>query len=272
MSLAKAFAPANISCIFKIHEHENPRWMGSYGLGFTLNEGVTVTASNSKRSSILFNSRPINFPAVKRVIEMLTKESVRIQIKTKLPLGCGFGLSGASALAAAYSANSLLKLNRSARQLAVAAHTAEVECKTGLGDVTNQYFGGLCLKLKPSSHFIVEKLPVTNDHVYCRHFGRLSTKSIITNPEMKKKINEAASEALKKISKKSDFGTLIRISKKFASESGLLRDKKTIDMIKSIEKEKGNASMIMLGNAVFSDISFKGASRYKISGRGAMLL
>ena len=52
----------------------------------------------------------------------------------------------------------------------------------------------------------------------------------------------------------------------------LLKDKNTIEAIKNIEKNKGNASMIMLGNAVFSDKYFKGAIKLKISDKKACLL
>jgi hypothetical protein len=54
--------------------------------------------------------------------------------------------------------------------------------------------------------------------------------------------------------------------------SGLLRDKKTIQTIKNIEKNNGNASMIMLGNAVFSDKPFKGAIKLRISDKVAHLI
>ena len=40
-------------------------------------------------------------------------------------------------------------------------------------------------------------------------------------------------------------------------------------MIKNIEKNSGNASMIMLGNAVFSNKKFSGAVKLKISNEGA---
>ena len=51
---SKAFAPANISCIFSIYWHKNPRWMGSYGIGFTLNEGVIAEASRAKKKGVKF--------------------------------------------------------------------------------------------------------------------------------------------------------------------------------------------------------------------------
>src|SRR3989338_5804101 len=256
MISAKAFAPANISCIFKVYEHKNQRWMGSYGLGFTLNEGVVVSVSKANRDKVVFNGHSINFPTAKSVIEKLTKEKMRVNIKTKLPLGCGFGLSGASALAAAYAVNKLFNLSKSNKELAIIAHTAEVENKTGLGDVVNQFYGGFCLKLKPSSYFIVKKIPINNINVYCRYFSKISTKSIITTPKLKNKINESASVALNKIKEimknsKIKFKDIIKISKEFAINSDLLKDKKTIEAIKNIEKNNGNASMIMLGNAVF---------------------
>ena len=278
MTSAKAFAPANISCIFKIYMHKNPRWMGSYGIGFTLNEGVVISVSKSKRNEVVFNSKSINFPTVMDVVKKLTDEKIKVHIKTKLPLGCGFGLSGASALAAAYAVNKLFSLSKSNKELAIAAHAAEVENRTGLGDVVNQYYGGFCLKLKPSSYFEVKKLPISDIGVYCRYFSKILTKSVLTDKRLKNRINDAASVALEKIKKLTGktngikFSLIIKISKEFAVNSSLLKDEKTIKMIKSIEKNKGNASMIMLGNAVFSDKPFKNAIKLKISDKGACLL
>lgn len=278
MNSSKAFAPANISCIFKIYKHKNPRWMGSYGVGFTLNEGVIADVSIAKRSEIVFNNKSISFPTVKSVVGRLTKEKVKVYINTKLPLGCGFGLSGASALATSYAINNLLDLKRPYKELAIISHTAEVENKTGLGDVVNQFYGGFCLKLKPSSYFAVKKLPIDDINVYCRYFGKISTKSIVSNPLLRKKINEAATTALKKVQKliknKNSviFGGIIRISKKFAVDSSLLKNSDTIKTIENIEKNNGNASMIMLGNAVFSDMPFENSLKFKITIQGAHIL
>lgn len=275
---SKAFSPANISCIFRIYRHKNPRWMGSYGIGFTINEGVVVEADEAKKNTVLFNGKKISFPAVESVINRLTKEKIRVHIRTKLPLGCGFGLSGASALATAYSLNDLLKLGKTKKELAIVAHTADAENKTGLGDVVNQYYGGFCLKLKPSSYFEIVSLPINNIDVYCRHFSGISTKSVITNMKIKEKINDAASCSLNEVRKllknrKSiQFRDIIQISKQFALNSSLLKDKKTMEAIKAIENNDGNASMIMLGNAVFSDIPFEMSSKFRISNEGAHLL
>ena len=167
-------------------------------MGFTVNEGIIAEVSKSEKTEIFFNGKSINFPTVKTAVRKLTKEKIRIFIKSKLPLGCGFGLSGASALATAYAVNKLLNLRKNPKELALIAHTAEVENKTGLGDVVNQFFGGFCVKFKPSSHFIVEKLQFNNTEIYCKYFSKISTKSVMTNPKLKNRINKTASTALNK--------------------------------------------------------------------------
>ncbi len=314
-SSAKAFAPGNISCIFKIHEDANPAKMGSLGLGFTVNKGVTVEVVFSSKTEVYFNKKKINFPTVKSVVKKLTlglNKKIRINISSDLPLGSGFGLSGASALATAYALNNLLGLKYSNLELAKIAHIAEVENRTGLGDVVNQYFGGFLLKLRPSSEFKVKKIPLENIPVYCKYFSQLSTKAVLSDPKLKETINQSATEELKKIesyllllgegqdeflvssnshankphpspllrgegiksriSATVNFSALISISKEFAINSGLLTNKKVISMIKKIEAAGGHASMIMLGNSVFSDIPFTGSLELKISNTSAHLL
>lgn len=297
---AKAFAPGNISCFFKIHEDPDSAKMGSLGLGFTVNKGVTVEAILSSKTEVYFNKKKINFPTVKSVVKKLIprkNKKVKIIISTDLPFGSGFGLSGASALAAAYTLNSLLDLKYTNLELAKIAHVAEVENRTGLGDIVNQYFGGFLLKLKPSSEFIVEKIPLDNLPVYCKYFSKLSTKAVLSDVKMKETINASATNALEKVYYKChpefisgshkrilkqvqndkisitpNFSDLISISKEFALNSGLLTNKKVINTIKKIESAGGHASMIMLGNAVFSDTPFAGSLRLKISNTSAHLL
>lgn len=315
--IAKAFAPGNISCIFKIYENENPAKMGSFGMGFTINKGVTVEASldalsflrrrrfeeasalgvqesshidsrfrgnDKEECRIYFNKKKMNFPTVKSVVKKLApslNKNIRINISSDLPLGSGFGLSGASALATAYALNSLLNLKYTNLELAKIAHIAEVENRTGLGDVVNQYFGGFLLKLKPSSEFVIQKIPIEDISIYCKYFSKLSTKAVISDPKRKESINRAATNTLKKAYKliKEDitksgtkFSDLISVSKEFAQKSGLLTNKKVINTIKKIEAEGGHASMIMLGNSVFSDIPFTGSLKLKISNTPAHLL
>ena len=62
-SMAKAFAPGNISCIFSIINNRDPAKTGSTGMGFTVNEGVLVSLKeiNDKKNVIKYNYKKIKF-------------------------------------------------------------------------------------------------------------------------------------------------------------------------------------------------------------------
>ena len=157
MNSAKAFAPGNISCVFVIRKTKNPNKSGSLGIGFTVDKGVTVTikklnnkSKKTKKNKIYFNNKKMELSFVDSVIKKLTKERFIVKIKSQLPLGSGFGISGASALATAYAVDKLLKLKLPKKKLAFIAHISEVENGTGLGDVVNQYFGGFLVKYESS--------------------------------------------------------------------------------------------------------------------------
>ncbi len=274
---AKAFAPGNISCFFKPHQHKNPRWRGSTGLGFTVNEGVLATVTKATKTEIFFNNEEIQLPTVAFVIKKLTNNFVRVEIVSSLPLGSGFGLSGASALATAYAINTLFQLGKTKKQLAVIAHTADADNKTGLGDVANQYLGGFLLKTKPSSKFIVQKIPLTSIHVYWSSFSSLSTKKVLTDEVLLEKISKAADTALREttnllLSKNVSFAKLLNISFQFVETSGLLKDAKTKHALENVKKSGGHASMIVVGNAVMSDAPFPGAKKLMISNVAAHVI
>lgn len=277
-NVAKAFAPANISLIFSVHKHKNPRWMGSTGIGLTLNKGVIVEAScvQKKSSQVFFNHKKINFKTVETVISTLTKESVSVDIISDFPLGAGFGISGASALATSYALNKLLKLKKTKKELAIIAHIAEIKNKTGLGDVTNQYFGGFFLKTKPSSYFKVINISLLGLPVYWSYIGKISTKKILESLGISK-INKAATRQLRRVqslinNKQIELSEIFDIAYEFSYSSGLLRNKKVIQQVNKIKKNNGHASMIMLGNAVISDKKFKGSKKIIISNKKAQVL
>ena len=291
MKLAKAFAPGNISCIFVIKKGKTASRSGSLGLGFTVNKGVRVTVkkiNNTKKSYIskinkklinnkkdkniiYYNNKKIRLPTVDSVISKLTNEKVRVSIISELPIGSGFGISGASALATAYAINKLFNLKKSKKALAMIAHIAEVENGTGLGDVVNQYYGGFLVKYESSYRFKVKKLPIKNKKIYYKYFSKINTKEIISNKKLKDRINSSGIRALNKIKSlsKINLKNIIKISKEFSIDSELMKNKKIIETINNIENNNGNASMIMLGNAVFSDIKFKGSKELIIKDKGA---
>jgi len=271
MEKAKAFAPGNLSCVFKIISHPEPTKMHSLGMGFTITEGVVVTVSqHSSQITVQFNGSEIRFPTVVSVVQKLTSQPMRIEIDSPLPLGCGFGLSGAASLATTYALNALLELGKSEEELAMTAHVAEVENRTGLGDVCAQYHGGCLVKLKRGYPLAAERLPIPAQPVYYRYFSSIQTKTILESAERRERINRAADETLQALeiltkAESVDFNACIRLSKQFSLNSGLLEDTRVQETIREIEDAGGIASMIMLGNAVFSTHPFEGATETQLS-------
>ena len=281
--MASAYAPGNISCVFKIIPHADPARMHSLGMGFTVKEGVEVTVSEYHETAVLFNGACINFPTVRAVVNRLTQNSgttgIKVVIMSPLPLGCGFGLSGAAALATAYALNELLSLHKDSEKLAMAAHIAEVENRTGLGDVCSQYHGGCLVKLKEGSPLTADRLPIMEQPIYYRYFGPIQTSEVLGNRKQTTRINRAADVALSTLQTLTSakpnanlFNACFAVSKRFSVESGLLGDARVIDTIAGIEAEGGVASMIMLGNGVFSTHPFEEAVETRLVHNPARLI
>ena len=272
--MSKAFSPGNISCIFMICYNSEPALMHSLGVGFTTDKGVVVDTTESRKTEIVFNNKTIDFQTLISALRMLTEKPVRVVIDSELPLGCGFGLSGACTLATVLAVNNLFLLGKSEEEMAMIAHIAEVRNSTGLGDIAGQFNGGFLMKTKSGNPLAVERLNVKEKAVYYKVFGALHTKSILKDKVLVRKINLAGDYALEKIKqiKTPTLSEIIRISREFAEKSELLKSPEVINQIREIEESGGNASMIMLGNAVYSDVEFVGCERIEVSKRRACLI
>jgi len=277
MRIAKAFAPGNVSGVFKIIADADPAKMHSLGMGFTVAHGVTVTVAESESTSVHFNGSPIEFATVRSVVAKLASVPLRVEIETDLPLSGGFGLSGASSLAAAFAVNALLDLGRTEYALGMVAHVAEVENLTGLGDIAGQFTGGCLVKLVRGDPLAAVPLPVPEQTVHYRYFSPINTKDVIGNPAQRERINAAADAALSALERlkdrnESEFSKYIAIAKEFSIQSGLLMDDGVKRAIRECEAAGGAASMIMLGNAVFSDVPFTDAKTTRLAHRRVEVL
>src|SRR6188508_152681 len=129
MESAAAFAPANISLVFETYDAEPPHGRGSLGVGITLTRGalVRVRPHTGREHSILVAGESWEFPTVRTVLDALSPIPLHVEIDAAFQFGCGFGMSGASALAAAFAVNQLLSLNRGRSELGIIAHLSEVQ-------------------------------------------------------------------------------------------------------------------------------------------------
>ncbi len=277
---AKAFAPGNISGLFKIIAHDDPAKMHSLGWGFTVSDGVEVEVRRSldKATNVTFNGKPIEFPTVTSALDDLTCGSFTVGIQSELPLSSGFGLSGAATYASLIAANHLLKLGRTRDQLAMIAHVAEVRNLTGLGDVCAQHNGGCLVKTVAGHPLAAHRFDMPPIPVHWRYFSKIRTSEILADHDRHEQINRSAERALAEIEASIErgdgitFPELIALALDFAKSSGLLMDERVEQSINQAQANGGAATMIMLGNAVFSTAPFPGSTETALSDTAAHLL
>jgi pantoate kinase len=257
------FAPANISLIFETYDASPPQERGSLGVGITLKQGVTCRLVEGGEPGIFVQGNRWPFPTVASVVSELTAEPIRLEIEAAFPFGCGFGMSGASALSAAYAINEWNtqhgRPTRTRQELGIIAHRAEVANATGLGDVGGQFNGGVMIKTEKYAPLTVSLLPPRPTELYVAIFGPIHTAAVIGSREKLRAVNAAGRRAMELVAQQGDALTLeslLDISLGFSVQSELLQSRKVGSLIDKIKRKGGHASMIMLGEAVVSSIPF----------------
>ncbi len=249
----RATVPSHITGFFAAKRQEDPALSGSIGCGLTLRLGATTTIEPAEETVILLNGQPSEAPVSRYVVERLARSPVRVSTELEMPLGSGFGASGAGALGCAYALNALFDLGLTANGAAAVAHAAEVVNRTGLGDVIGQNTGGLVVRLEPGAPGIgrVDRIPVPALKVDYVVKGPISTREVLSDEAVLKEINRAGEAALKDLLNRPTLKEFMRISRRFTVEAGLASNW-ALDAIEAVEAAGGMASMIMLGDAVFA--------------------
>jgi pantoate kinase len=249
----KAFVPSHITGFFAAHRDADPLKSGSIGCGLNLSLGATTSVEAADKTEILLNGRPDEAPVSSMVVEKLAKSPVCVSTQLDMPLGSGFGASGAGSLGCAFALNALFNLGLTANQAAAVAHVAEVSFRTGLGDVIAQNTGGLVVRLEPGApgRGIVDRIPVPPLQVHYVVKGPISTKEVLSDEKVMKAVNQKGRSCLKELLKRPTLAEFMRLSKHFSLQTCLASDWAK-DVIEAVEREGGTASMIMLGDAVFA--------------------
>jgi pantoate kinase len=275
----KAFSPSHISGIFIIDIKKDPALSGSMGAGICLEDGAVTKVSAAEETAVKINGAAAKAPTTLTAIKLMTSEPVLVETTLSVPIGCGFGASSAGALSAALALNEALSLELTLKELAKAAHVAEVTNRTGLGDVTGQTFGGIVIREKAGAPFTVniDKIPCRGAVISWASFGEISTKSVLSDDVKKKNINKAGKSRLKKLLKKPTLENFFLQSNAFAEEIELMSPE-VKDAIEAVEAAGGLASQAMLGDTVFAMnddgalLEFGEACESRISNAGAHLL
>jgi len=251
--IARAFVPSHITGFFAARRQDDPLRSGSIGCGLALDLGAVTTVEPADETRIFLNGRISDAPVSRYVVDRLAKSPVRVKTELMMPLGAGFGASGAGALGAAYTINALFDLGLTSNQAASVAHSAEVVNSTGLGDVIGQNTGGLVMRLEPGAPGIgkVDRIPLPPLEINYVVKGPISTREVLSDPAAMKEINKAGQAALKDLLARPTLTRFMSLARRFTAESGLASDW-AMDAIEAVESCGGMASMIMLGDCIFA--------------------
>ena len=273
-----AFAPAHITGFFATISDPDPVKAGSVGCGLCLEAGVTarVTTGGITRTTsttgttgtldtanitgsgalVRLNGEQISLPTVEYVVGSLLgagHSEVVVELTADVPLGYGFGVSGAAALATALAVNADSGPGLTMEQAVVVAHCADVVNRTGMGDVAGQYTGGLVIRTAAGAPGVgvVEKVSVDAMEVSWVCLSEISTPLVLDDEKTMERTNILGQLALKALLKRPGLEHFMSLSRDFAFGTGLVSSR-AADAIEAVEAGGGLASMAMLGDTVFT--------------------
>jgi len=246
-----AFAPASVTAVFAPAASES----GSRGASVALEDGVTVSVDDAAETTVAVDGEPAAFEPVSRVLDRLGV-AASVDVRPEVPLGAGFGASGAATLATALAANERFDLGRSREQLLDDSHEAEVAAGTGLGDVFVQEMGGLVVGDGETRRSFDREDPV--EYV---SFGSIATEEALADEELMARIEREGTAALDALGVGTDHSdssgdgpTLADVTRegwRFAQAIDLPTDE-VRETVAAAEAEGGVASMAMVGETVFA--------------------
>ncbi len=249
MTEAAAFVPGHITAFFSAHPHDDPTKTGSRGAGLALTDGVSVTVTPAEQTRITLDGEPIAMAPVETVLETLAI-TAQVTAESDLPLGAGFGVSGAMTLGTALAANAVFDRRLSRNELVTIAHGAEVQAGTGLGDVVAQAEGGVPIRLEPGGPHenAMDAIPARRQIEYVS-FGDLSTSEVLAGDT--EALTAAGQAALSRVVQEPTLSTVLRAGRRFTREADLLTES-VAEALTAVADAGGDGSMAMLGETVYA--------------------
>ncbi|WP_266076410.1 GHMP family kinase ATP-binding protein [Haladaptatus caseinilyticus] len=261
-SVMKAFAPGSVTAVFAPTESGDE----SRGASMAIEDGLVADVRAADRTDVVLDGERTEFEPVENLLDELGV-TARVELDADVPIGCGFGASGAATLATALSANERYELGRSHDELVQLSHLAEVEAGTGLGDVFIQSAGGLLMddgrgKRRWEPADIVEYVS----------YGGMSTSEALGDDELMSRVQTVGRRILTSFPENPSLERVTRDAWAFARELELPTSR-VRDTVLEVEAEGGTASMAMLGETVFA-VGIDGVlpNSTQISHEGAHLL
>jgi pantoate kinase len=150
---------------------------------------------------------------------------LRVRHRVPVPIGSGFGTSGAAALGVALAGSHELSLGLSPIEAAKVAHRVEVEHRTGLGTVSGQFFGGIEVRRVPGAPGVglVSRVPFSGPLVVVAvHNGPMKTARMLSDPILRGRVNETGRWMTDRLLEEPTVGSFMKLSHTFTLGLGLM--------------------------------------------------
>jgi len=225
---------------------KDPLKIGAHGGGFVISKWVTakveVKEAEANRISVYINGKlapeaKTSERVVKKILSRVEgAHEVRVEHYVQVPIGAGYGASGAGALSVGLALNEALALRLTYNEVGRIAHVAEVECKTGLGTVAPLMLGGAVVTLKSGGpgFCLIDRIPLKpNYRIVSGCFGPIATKTVLASPKVRRRVNLFGRRTLNQILEDPSIENFMASCKKFAAEVGLMssRVRRLIDVM-----------------------------------------
>ncbi len=239
----RAYAPGSVTTLFvpAVEEHR------SRGISFTTEKGVAtdLNRSASDEPTVSLGGERTAFEPVERALSKLGV-APHVELTADVPVGCGFGASGAATLATVLAANELYSLGYDREALVELAHGAEMAAGTGQGDVFVQALGGLVWSGRPDGPPArVER----SEPVEYATYGDIPTADVLDDAAAVQRVRNAGSELIDEFDPEGPLEGVFSLGWRFARRTGLPTERVT-DVVERVQDAGGAATMAMVGESV----------------------
>ncbi|MCI4351676.1 MAG: hypothetical protein L3K15_09235 [Thermoplasmata archaeon] len=253
-----AFAPAHVTGLFSPRlTSRDPRGRGSVGAGIVLDLGVTAraravpaTRPSVKLSSDVGGPLPISTEVARRLLgerpQLLT-----VELRHDLPVGQGFGMSAAGALATALAVGKILGVPLP-RSITV-AHLADLFGRGGLGGVAAILAGGWEVRERPG-------IPPWG-RVHHRRFRRpivlavegapLASPALLRDAAFRDRVESAARAGLRNLRRDESIDRFLAESERFGDRLHLAGPRLQ-RWLRSMRSGDVRVSQAMFGRSLFA--------------------
>ncbi len=273
---AKAFCPAHITGFFKAHLEDGQKDLenlGSIGAGFSINQGVTTKVKtqvkNNQESN--FKITTYGYQSDKTdVSQYVLNEFLKlgkfsdkffdIEHNISIPVGYGLGSSSAIALSLSFALDQVLDTKLEKTIIGKIAHNAEMNCKTGLGDVLASYYGGFEIRIKPGAPGIghVEKINTDKISIIMICFSPMSTNKFIK--ERLSQINGLGGKMVNRLLGSKDYEHFQDMSLEFAKYINIMTPRMQ-KIVGELSNNNIKCGIALFGETIFSMIPKKEESK-----------